>query len=277
MESLKPPVTYQGAKQRIAADLIDNIAWDPNTRFFDLCCGSGAVSLELIGRDFEPNQITMVDAGPWGLFWEAVGRGVFSLSEMRYYCKQIPKDRYKIKPFMENLSRQLVDHDAPYIFVLLQAASFGGKAIWIEGGRWRNCSFRSFWHPTATSKRRSTVNPMMPMPDTLLSRLEELVPCMRGVDGRCCRVETITPSPNDVAYIDPPYGDTTGYGHTLPNVEQLARNMPCLTYVSESRSLHGTSHAILIAGNRSKGGISGTRKKANEEWLSVYYPLREAA
>jgi site-specific DNA-adenine methylase len=264
---MQPPVTYQGAKQRIAKQIVDAMDCSDCPKFFDLCCGSGAISLEMVFRGwFEPTQITMVDAGPWGLFWEAVGRSQFQLYMMEYWCNQVPTDRAQIKEFMEHLSKQPVDQNAPYVFLLLQAASFGGKAIWIKDGRWQNCSFRSYWQPTATSSRRSPVNPMMPMPETLYSRVCEIVSAMDGVNGICGKVESVCPPHDSLVYIDPDYEGTTGYGHSL-DVREYSKRLRARHYISEGKPL--SQDAVLISSGRSKGGISGERQvSANQEWLS---------
>lgn len=271
--SLVPPVSYQGAKQRIAKSLLDIM--QPTGLFYDLCCGSGSVSIELVNRGYNPSNIRMVDAGPWGLFWEAVGRGDFLLYQMEYLCNQVPKDRGEIKNFMEYLSRQPVDSNAVYVFLLLQAASFGGKAIYIKDGRWRNCSFRSFWQPTTTSSRRSPVNPMMPMPETLYTRVCKLVSTMQGVGGGCVRVEHMAANIGEDAtvYIDPPYDETTGYGYTF-NLQTALRDIKSQVYVSEGKPISGANRQILISAGRTKGGINGERKKANEEWLSLFEPKK---
>ena len=68
-------------------------------------------------------------------------------------------------------------------------------------------------------------------------------------------------------YIDPPYEGTTGYGDGLNVVEYVKRqNARC--YVSEGKAL--SQEAVCVSTGRSKGGISGNRKKANEEWLSHF-------
>jgi site-specific DNA-adenine methylase len=266
---MQPPVTYQGAKQRIAKQVVNAMDHSGCARFFDLCCGSGAISLEMVSRGwFEPAQITMVDAGPWGLFWEAVGRSRFQLQKMEFWCEQVPTNRAEIKEFMEYLSKQPVDQDAPYVFLLLQAASFGGKAIWIKEGRWQNCSFRSFWQPTATSSRRSPVNPMMPMPETLYSRVREIVSAMDGVSGVYGKVEGVHPPHDSLVYIDPNYEGTTGYGHSL-DIREYLNHLVARCYISEGKPL--SQGAVLLSSGRSKGGISGERQTpANQEWLSKF-------
>ncbi len=48
---MRVPCAYQGGKQRVAAQIVDHLleaAPEPDARFYDLCCGSGAVSIELV-------------------------------------------------------------------------------------------------------------------------------------------------------------------------------------------------------------------------------------
>lgn len=66
------PCAYQGGKQRIAKDIVD-IFFKENgineeTKFYDLCCGSGAISIELVNRGVNPSNIIMVDKSPWDYF-----------------------------------------------------------------------------------------------------------------------------------------------------------------------------------------------------------------
>lgn len=263
------PIAYQGSKQRLAPAILDQIGM-PNKLFYDLCCGSGAVSIELVNRGFETSNITMVDAGPWGLFWEAVGSGTFQLRELKYLCNQVPANKDAIKGFIEDLSRQPVGGDSVYVFLLLQAASFGGKAIWIRDNRWQNCSFRTYWQPTAASNRRFPVNPMMPMPETLYKRVGELLPRMAGVHGLCRDVWDVQPLANSVVYIDPPYDTLTGYGHSLNVQFFIAKLKSSSIFVSEKEPLTGASTAVQLSEPRSKGGITGKRKNKNSEYLSLF-------
>ena len=62
-----------------------------------------------------------------------------------------------------------------YDYLLLQAGAFGSKWIGIEGNKWTNNTFRSYWLPTETSNRKSPVNPMMPLPNTLYERVFNIV------------------------------------------------------------------------------------------------------
>jgi hypothetical protein len=224
----------------------------------------------MVNRGYSPSDIRMVDAGPWGLFWNAIGDGTFSTKIVSDYVEQMPSDLRHFRGFMEELSKQPASIDTAEVFVLLQASSFGGKAIWIEDNKWRNTSFRAYWEPTATSSRRSPVNPMMPMPGTLLTRLERTASLMRGVWGRCADVVHIESmiEPESLVYIDPPYDGTTAYGHVLDAVpvgRRLATHSD--VFVSEGRPLSST--AVQLSAGRAKGGIGNRAVRANEEWLSL--------
>jgi len=262
---IQPPTAYQGGKQRIA----DQILWiiNPQGDFYDLCCGCGAVSIALLNRGHNTNQIHMLDKGPWGLVWKMVGEGTFDIARFRTLIEDIPKDRSKIKSYAEGLSKQPADIDTPYVYLILQAASFGSKAIWIKDNRWQNTSFRNYWLPTETSNRRSPVNPMMPMPETLLERMYLICEKMYGIHGYYCDINDIEPLQGDV-YIDPPYAGTTFYGHSF-DVKEYVKGLKPKCYVSEGVVL--SNDYVRISSGRAKGGISGERKRtANQEFLSIF-------
>lgn len=268
---LQPATAYQGGKQRIACQILDIVNPDKDHMFHDLCCGSGSIAIELVNRGHLPEKIHMLDRGPWGLVWKLVGNGCFDLNRFSKICDDIPKDRREIKSYLEDLSKQPAEIDTPYIYLLLQAGSFGSKAIWIskQGNsfRWMNCSFRSYWEPTANSNRRSPVNPMMPMPSTLFDRMTFICQKLKGITGYCCEIDKYLPE-EGIAYIDPPYQGTTFYGYDF-DVVLYAKSLSIPVYVSEGRPLSPVSH--MISSGRNKGGISGERKKAaNQEWLSVF-------
>lgn len=268
---LIPAVSYQGAKHRIAPAICARFDFSDCPVFFDLCCGTGSVSIEVVTRGtYRPDQITMVDSGPWGLFWWLIGRRQFDIHRFREHVRQIPEDCRQIKAHMERLVAQPPSgNEAAYIFVILQAAAFGGKAVCFSGdGSWAPSSFRDYWQPTVTSSRRSPVNPMMPMPDSLFERVSALVEGMAGVTGIHGRVEDVSPPDNALIYIDPPYTGTTGYGDDL-DVKTYVGRLKARCYVSEGSAI--SENAVLISVGRAKGGISGNRKRsANEEWLSIF-------
>jgi len=267
LETLQSPVAYQGGKQRIAKQVVDIMKIDSSTVFYDICCGSGAISIELINKGHPVDKIHMVDAGPWGLFWKCVGDGTFDIAKFETICKSVPKEPANIHDYILSLSKQKAEIDTVYVFILLQASSFGSKAIWMNNNKWMNCSFRRYWLPTETSNRRSPVNPMMPMPMTLLERVRVITERMKGIKGYMQDAATVSIDPSAVVYVDPPYAGTTMYGFGF-DVEKFAASIQNKVFISEGRPLSKNAH--LIEGQRKKGGISGTRKSANEEWISEY-------
>lgn len=72
MKKLEIPCSYQGGKQRLAKQIVDIMLSDnencfKNTQkaqFYDICCGSGSVSIEMMNRGIKRENIHMVD-----FFW----------------------------------------------------------------------------------------------------------------------------------------------------------------------------------------------------------------
>lgn len=106
MAKILPPTAYQGGKQRLAETILDLIKPRLDSQFYDLCCGSGAISLELVSQGHDPAKITMLDKGPWGIFWQTIGDGSFNVGKFEQVCSDLPQDRSKIKQYIENLSKQ---------------------------------------------------------------------------------------------------------------------------------------------------------------------------
>lgn len=248
-----------------------------NTKFYDLCCGTGTITLELISRGVKPENIIMLDKSSWGLFWYKIGRSEYDIDKFNQYINGIPKDKSKIQTHLKALSEENPEIDEEYKYILLQAGAFGGKQIWKENGVWNNTSFRSYWKPTPTSKRRSPVNPMMPMPDTIKKRMDIIVDECKGVTClhmdiwdfleyiRCRSTE------DSIFYIDPPYKNTTQYGFTFDWEEwigELFNETLAPIYVSECQRYSDHAHQLNFKGT--KGGISGERKGKNQEWLNVF-------
>lgn len=286
MNKLEIPCSYQGGKQRLAKQIVDifyeenNI--DDDTKFYDLCCGSGAVSLELINRGFNPNNITMIDNGCFGQFWQDIANDEFELNVFREEIDKLPSLE-NIQSYLKELSNQQVDEDKMvYHYLLLQAGAFGSKQIWIENGKWKNNTFRNYWLPTATSNRKSPVNPMMPMPETLYSRVENIVNQISGcivaskedIFDALNRLdaEQKKGNKNVIIYIDPPYMNTTGYKDSFDIYElrrRIKNHYPI--YISEGLEMEHTDQTYLLSKGRTKGNISGdVKKKPVEEWLNVF-------
>lgn len=271
-----PPVTYQGAKGRLAAEIVTHMGIPEDAMFYDLCCASGAITLAAVDAGHAPDRVVMVEQGPWGLFWRSIGDGTFDLHTFRHYCQSIPADPRGVKAVVEAMYKVPAGDHAAYRYLLLQAAAIGGKSISLERGLWvRGSGFRDYWLPTATSSRRSPVNPMMPMPNTIYTRVEEIVTKMRGVQGVHSDATDVIIQGSAVIYIDPPYAGTTGYGYTIDAVKVARRiaEQGHVVWVSEGKPL--SDEAICLSKGRAKGGITGGRKcAANEEWLSCFRPNR---
>lgn len=280
---LQPPCTYQGGKSRIAKQIVDIIYSENNidskTKFFDLCCGSGAISLEMINRGFDPNNIIMIDKGCYGAFWQSIANNEFDLTEFKKQMDKFPSIEL-IHDYLQDLSNQPVDNkNMIYHYLLLQSGAFGGKQIWIKDNKWKNNSFRNYWKPTETSNRRSVVNPMMPMLDTLYQRVEQIDHDLSGcIVAHNDYVENFwhyfnqEESSNAIVYIDPPYSGTTKYGFFFDPykaVMQIWNDVPI--YISEGYKMEYAEKSWLISSGRAKGNISGNiKKKPSEEWLSRF-------
>lgn len=273
---LRVPCCYQGGKQRVSKELVDRIfdtcSIDETTRFYDLCCGSGAYTVELLNKGIRPENITMLDKSSWGVFWRAVGLGAFDTDTFKEMLNKIPEDKREVKQHVSHLAEKPIGEDECYVFLLLQACSFGGKQIWNDGKKWHNAFFRDYWEPKEGSVRKSPANPMQPSPKTLLDRLNLLVEKARGVS---CVHEDISwilsqdVLPNSVVYMDPPYRKTTGYAFGF-DVDDFITKFKARSsvpfFVSEGMPL--SDDAVQLSFGGAKGGISGNKSSKHQEWLS---------
>ena len=274
---LVPPCSYQGGKQRLAKQIVDIILEQNNiteyTKFYDLCCGCGAITLELINRGIHPTNIIMVDKGLFGKFWNSIANNEFNLDVFQQEIKKIPEKEY-IKDYLQNLSNKKVNFELlEYHYLLLQSGSFGSKQIYIEEDKWKNNSFRNYWLPTENSNRRSPVNPMMPMPDTLFNRVKNIVDNLSGViNAIYSDVKDIEIKENAIIYIDPPYKNTESYNDDFDYENFIYNNKKNnIIYLSEGYALEDAKSSILLSKSRLKGNISGNiKRKPTEEWLNIF-------
>ena len=274
---LKPMFAYQGGKTKLASKIYNEITSrvGKDITFVDVCCGGGSVSIDFINSGLHPENIYMFDSGAIGAFWQQVSEGTFDLEYFEYLIRKIPNDLELVKGFMEDLSKVEYNYVGEVIseYLLLQASSFGGKQVYDLGDKFSNTSFRSYWKPTETSSRRSPVNPMMPMPSTLLSRVKQVVSEMQPIKATHTYAENIDFSKiktdkDLVVYIDPPYKGTTGYKDSIDLCLLInkANYVGAKVFVSEYYNL---SDDFTILSDTTKGGISGDRKGSMVEYLSV--------
>jgi site-specific DNA-adenine methylase len=252
-EWMKLPVAYQGCKSWIADQIVDILCLPSKRPFFDLCCGSGAVSLAAVEAGQPPETITMVDHSPCGLVWEAVGRGSFDLRYLTFQLNKVPEDRNKIPGYLQKLAAQPLDEHVAENFIVLQAGAAFSKPISIREHRWKTPGFRA-----------APSSYLRPQPQLILERMSHIVRRMRGVRGICADVRTVLPSIGDAKiYIDPPYVGKAKYCHDLP-LSDLNR----VCWVSEARPLSDIS--FKLSNGRANGGHAGTRRGPPiEEWLSL--------
>ena len=261
MRELIAPVSYQGGKQRLSRQIIEEINSRVDLKgktFVDLCCGSGAVGLESL---IYCSNAVFVDKREMGNFYSSLND--FSLRDFKKEIDLLPEIE-EIKDYLTQKSKEEVPTDnmqRVYLYLLLQAGAFGSKQIWIDGRNWKNCSFRSYWKPTLTSNRRSPVNPMMPMPETLYQRVKNIVEQKEVITGY---QKDITDFINEydftdcIVYLDPPYKDTTGYFDSLdivPIIDKLKGRVPL--FVSYNEDL---TEDTVEFGKRTKGNMNGVKK-----------------
>lgn len=278
--NLVSPCSYQGGKQRVAKEIVDYILntsfITKDTKIYDLCCGSGAITVELLNRGVPPDHIVMCDKSSWGVFWKSIGQGTFDINKFYTHSKAVPRDKSQIQNHIKALSQTNADIDEEYKYILLQASSFGGKQICKKDGKWQSPSFRNFWQPTETSNRRSVVNPMMPMIEELEKRVKILADNCKGLTCHHKDIyEMLDIIENDkadkVIYIDPPYTNTSGYAFSFDYSDFLSKLFDVTVahiFVSEKEKI--SDEAIQLNFSGAKGGINGNRKNKNEEWLNVF-------
>lgn len=275
---LTPPCSYQGGKQKLSKKIVD-IIFEQNeinedTKFYDLCCGSGAITLELINRGIHPSNMTMVDNSDYGRFWNLIANDEFDINKFKKIIDVIPTNLYR-KQYLLNLSQTFDEENQVYHYLLLQSGSFGGKALWSEHNKWKHHGFRDYWTPTETSIRRSPCNPMQPEPKVMFDRVNNIVDVcggnIRGINDDVFKfINTEVFEDNSIVYIDPPYIGTTGYKSDL-NVMDIVNAIPkkIPIYVSEYNIL-SDMYEFIIKGD-SKGNITRVVKsKRKDDLLNIF-------
>jgi hypothetical protein len=227
----------------------------------------------------------MVDISPWGKFYKMIGDGTFDLQKFKEFTDSIPKDITQIKQYALSIINKPVDDDMMvYHFLFLQACAFGSTATWVDNGKWCKAGgLRDYWLPTETSNRKSPVNPMMPMPNTLYERVVNIYNILNNkINGYCMDVFhfcyvldeewDVNKNKNLIVYIDPPYMNTQQYGFSFNIYElesQIWNNAPI--YISEGIKMERAKVSHLLSEGRTKGNINGNaKKKPVEEYLNVF-------
>lgn len=273
---MEPPVGYAGGKRRFAPVIVDRLLTHSPERVFDLGCGSGAVSLELLNRGFPLDKLVMLDAGPWGWFWEAVGQGTLDLPRVRGFFEHILKlPPLRVAAFVEAEVASLPP--SAETFLVLQAAAFGSTPVWWDGVKWRRgegnrgYKARGYWEPGPDSKETKPRGTIF-TPEKVLQRTEEVVRRMRGVDARRGLVEDLELGSTGLAYIDPPYASSSGYGEVM-DLNAVLQSARLPVYISEGRKLAGSNEAWRLDSGRKGASLNGKSRKTTsdaEEWLNFF-------
>lgn len=270
---IKPPLTYQGAKVRVAEKIVNKINKGNNFQYIDMCCGAGSISIELLNQGIKQENITMIDNGLIGKFYEQISKSKFDIEYFEWLIDKIPDDKHQIKNHLLEISNTEFHDESDIIpyYMILQAGSFGGKHIYFDFNtrKFQNVSFRNYWQPTPYSSRKSPVNPMMPMPNELMKRVSLIQQKMSNVNALCLDADLVLLDvlKNKIVFIDPPYMGVTGYGSGFEysnyynKIKDHVKELWVTDYINHSEDYY-------ILNKTSKGGISGNSTKKRTEILS---------
>lgn len=279
---LVPPCGYVGGKRKFAAEIAARLLAHRPGRVYDIGAGSGAVSLALLAAGLPAEALTMVEAGPWGWFWRDAAEGVLDVSRIRALLQHaVDLPPREVAAWVEQDVATQPPSSAT--FVVLQAASFGATPVWWDGTGWRlgerhivrAYRARSHWEPGAGStetKPRGTIFTPMRVADLV----EQASKAVRGATVVCGRAEDLPPLEDSaLAYIDPPYEGTSGYGATM-DVPEVLRRLAGSAYVSEGRPLPGATLTVQLSGHRKGASLNGKGNASKSEWLSFFESHRNS-
>lgn len=296
---LQPPVLYQGSKYRIAHQLVDQIpmlewkVFDTEFEFIDGCCGSGAFTMALLERGIaaEPEQITMVDSGPWGWVWEQVGRGEFPLESLRYMIQGAPRKAEQLQDWLyelaampkqiykqPNLCPNISSYYTP-AFLMLQAGANSSLPVRFQQGlpvnppylRWKHPGFAKHWGPVGYTGQTT----MRPCPRSIYERMVRVCDRMYGVQGKMCDIrEVVPPGTCDnsmLLYLDPWYRGFR-YGRYFA-AKKYVESLHVKTMVSSGENLKhwkGCEDTKLLTRVKSSYMLP---RVSREEWVSKFHWL----
>lgn len=237
----RPPLGYQGGKQGYADAILDALGMNP---------GDG------VGND-----IILCEPGPWGDAWEhwrTAGGRADTCARLEAWAGEDPRtlwDRLRAAPVPVEMGERVAT------WAVLQFWGYMRRAVVPSGGKWREHGLQVAY--LAEDLRRSVSDVAR-----RISRLPDLS-CVRVHRGPA---QALRPIPGAVVYIDPPYQDTTGYGHAFPRAEVLEvaerwRAAGCIVAVSEACAIPLDGWRALQLPRRK--GARRTWSKQQEEWLTI--------
>lgn len=269
---------YRGQKTRFTASILDFIDVGISTRFWDVCAGSGCVAIAAAARGVPACQITLVEKGPWGIFWCAVSTGTFDQDRFKFWLDKLPENQTDVTSYLKNLYTKTVElSDAPYVFLILQSASVHGSAFGFTRAspttiQWTGSySVAKYFLPTKTSIRRYPTR-VLPLSTELLKRTELVVGLLSGATVIHDDVKNVSlPARGSTVYVDPPYPNTTGYSSPTsveyPKIKKWAKECASSgldvfmsAYVVWEDGISRWKHV----GNCRKGGAGRTKPTKTE-------------
>jgi len=211
-------IGYMGSKSKYAPR-ISGFMWRYVSRnhlpVFDACCGSAAMAF------YWGRPVTLVDAGPWGTFWNLVSQ--HKLKDFNFtFTKPMESYVYAWK------NEMVPSRDDPMYavrFLLLQMAAFNGKPVGDNLGMWQHPGV----NPKACSKKKWEQTWF------LVKQLKRSI-----VEAVREDVHKYDFPPSNI-YIDPDYEDTTGYDYTVKVGEFLEDNQDSNIFVSHHKEFPGLS------------------------------------
>lgn len=267
---LLPPCGYKGGKRRYGEIIANQILSLQRTgKIWDVCCGSGAVTLALINKGISSEDIICVEAGPWALFWKSVADETFDIDyfESMIY-KVINMDQKKVAEWVETTIAK--EEPSAERFIILQACAYGAEAVWWDNTKWRrghsktnrNYCARKYWEPGLNSKEKKPRGTMF-VPQTVLEMTKSILNRAKGlsvIQGDA--QHEVVPVDGDIVYIDPPYYGVSGYGWEL-DVLKLVEKLEVPMIVSEGKELPG-SDRVIVLDSRKSSSLRGGSKKGTE-------------
>lgn len=272
-------------------------------RLVELCCGTASVSLWSLGRFaplcgymgskrrfagllcaslglYEPDELVLVDAGPWGDVWRTLASGPDARAQvvalLEAWATRDPAELWReeiVTPPLGSAARRA----AQYLW--LQGRAAGSIPVWwdVNRNQWRS--------PTGATNDTSDME--------ALRRTKGLAPSIAGKRGwgsgrrtagliaeRIRRLEAFpwervtvhhgdlswySPRPGDVVYIDPPYKGCPRYAALLPRSELLGK--------AEYWAFRGARVAISEAEPLPLNGwVSRQIPNDKPEWVTASFP-----
>jgi site-specific DNA-adenine methylase len=240
-------IAYQGSKRSAAKLLVRKMDLHNSSHFYEMCCGSGEISLEFARQGGDPKKITMVDIGPWGYFWKRIGEGSFDIARFRYLCSKVPQTNLK-EWAQEIREKPAKSKDGVYRFVLLQALSFGGQPITYTT---RNTFSTKGFRPN-----------LCPSVEVVLGRVIEAARLLKGVQGICGDSLKVKTLPGSTVFYDPPYEGHNPY-QTGFDISKIPQKEYFITYSSTL-----SEDSLRLHRPVGKGGVQGQKGHVIREYFN---------